>query len=56
MQTRLLKKIKSILEKQQVDKAWLFGSYSRSEENGTSDIDIMVRFSKPNNRSLCCLI
>jgi predicted nucleotidyltransferase len=29
---------------QPIDKAWLFGSYSRKEANGQSDIDILVRF------------
>jgi len=34
---------------QPIDKAWLFGSYSRGEANGLSDIDILVRFV-PNSR------
>lgn len=27
-----------------IDKAWVFGSYSRGEEREDSDIDIMVRY------------
>jgi len=29
---------------QPIDKAWLFGSYSRGEDTGQSDIDILVSF------------
>jgi predicted nucleotidyltransferase len=29
-----------------IEKAWLFGSYSRGEDTCESDIDIMVRFDK----------
>jgi predicted nucleotidyltransferase len=34
-------------EKYGVNKLALFGSYSRDEQTGSSDIDIMVDFSKP---------
>lgn len=34
----------SFFEKQPVEKAWIFGSYSRGEETKDSDVDIMVRF------------
>lgn len=44
--------ITRILEEQPVEKAWLFGSYSRDEESDTSDVDLMIRFQKPNNISL----
>jgi hypothetical protein len=29
---------------QPIEKAWIFGSYARSEENQESDIDILVNF------------
>jgi predicted nucleotidyltransferase len=29
-----------------VDKAWVFGSFSRNEEDDKSDIDLLVQFSK----------
>jgi predicted nucleotidyltransferase len=31
---------------QPVQKAWLFGSFSRGEERRDSDVDILVRFDK----------
>jgi predicted nucleotidyltransferase len=37
---------------QPVDKAWLFGSYSRGEANPHSDVDILVSFSSDSNISL----
>jgi hypothetical protein len=30
---------------QPIEKAWIFGSYARCEENTKSDIDILVNFS-----------
>jgi len=36
--------IQKCLRKQPVEKAWLFGSYSRGEETEGSDVDIMVRY------------
>jgi len=35
--------IQKCLRMQPVEKAWLFGSYSRGEETEGSDVDIMVR-------------
>jgi predicted nucleotidyltransferase len=37
------------LKTQPIDKAWLFGSYSRGEATRKSDVDILVRFT-PNSR------
>lgn len=31
---------------QPVEKAWIFGSYSRGEEREDSDVDILVTFKK----------
>jgi len=43
-----LKELKPILfQKYFVDKIGYFGSYSRSEQNEDSDIDILVSFKKP---------
>ncbi len=33
-----------------VDRAWLFGSYSRGEERDSSDIDILVDYDNSNGR------
>lgn len=35
-----------------IEKAWLFGSYSRGEETRESDIDILVRFDSTANVTL----
>jgi uncharacterized protein len=40
----LINKISKYFTTQPIDKAWLFGSYARSEENKESDIDILVNF------------
>ena len=43
-----LKELKPILfQKYFVDRIGYFGSYSRSEQNEDSDIDILVSFKKP---------
>lgn len=36
-------KIKEFFKTQPVDKAWVFGSFSRGEERPDSDMDIIVR-------------
>ncbi|HKZ33737.1 MAG TPA: nucleotidyltransferase domain-containing protein [Candidatus Nanoarchaeia archaeon] len=40
-------KITTILKKNHVTKAGIFGSYSRGEQKTDSDIDILVEISKP---------
>ncbi len=35
---------------QPINKAWLFGSYSRGEEREDSDIDILVEYDRKNHR------
>jgi uncharacterized protein len=45
MQKSLINKIVAYLEKQPIEKAWIFGSYARSEDNRESDIDLLVNFS-----------
>ena len=37
---------------QPVEKAWLFGSYSRGEDTQQSDVDILVRFSSDSKINL----
>ena len=41
----LINKLTSYFAKQPIERAWIFGSYARSEENPKSDIDILVNFS-----------
>jgi predicted nucleotidyltransferase/plasmid maintenance system antidote protein VapI len=48
----LLRKIKTYLSQQPVEKAWLFGSFARGEESYDSDIDLLVRFDRSQNFDL----
>lgn len=38
--------IKDYFSTQPIDKAWIFGSYSRGEEKENSDIDILVKYDE----------
>ena len=40
----IIDKISQYFINQPIEKAWLFGSYARSQENSKSDIDILVNF------------
>ena len=44
--------IRQYFATQPISKAWLFGSYSRGEENTKSDMDILVSFDKGKRISL----
>jgi len=44
MNRAILNIISQYLHSQPIEKAWIFGSYARSEENSQSDIDILVNF------------
>ena len=46
MNPAIVKKLQTALPNYPIEKAWIFGSYSRGEETRKSDIDIMVRFDK----------
>jgi len=48
----LISKIRDYFVTQPINKAWLFGSYSRGEETENSDIDILVEYSKDEKVSL----
>jgi predicted nucleotidyltransferase len=45
----MLNDIISVLCKSPVEKAWLFGSFARNEDDSQSDIDMLIRFS-PNEK------
>ena len=47
-----LPQIRQYLSSQPIDRAWLFGSYSRGEENQDSDVDILLRYKDTNKISL----
>ncbi len=46
--------LKAYFEKSKypIEKVWLFGSYARDEAKDGSDIDLMIRFTKPNTIDL----
>lgn len=42
--------MKEYLKTQPIQKAWVFGSFSRGEENADSDIDILVQYDRANQK------
>lgn len=52
MKQTIINKLKPFFAHQPIEKAWVFGSYSRGEETNDSDIDILVRFAKDANITL----
>lgn len=42
----MLEKIRSFFASQPVNRAWVFGSYSRGEQTSDSDVDILVDFDR----------
>jgi len=44
MNRAIINKISQYFHNQPIDKAWIFGSYARAEEDSKSDIDILVNF------------
>ncbi len=42
MNTKVQETIRDYFKTQPVDKAWVFGSFSRDEERPESDVDIMI--------------
>ena len=52
MDSNVIKTIQNYFATQPVEKAWIFGSFSRGEERQDSDIDLLVVFNKNANVSL----
>ena len=52
MNNEMMHKLQECLATFPVEKAWLFGSYSRGEERPDSDIDLLVRFDEDARISL----
>lgn len=52
MNRAIVKILSKYFASQPIEKAWIFGSYARSEENNKSDIDILVNFSPESNVTL----
>lgn len=48
----LLPQVRQYLASQPIDRAWVFGSYSRGEERLDSDIDILVQYRDADKISL----
>ena len=44
MDRATINKISKYFDTQPIEKAWIFGSYARAEEDARSDIDILVNF------------
>lgn len=52
MNTALFHKISKYFENQPISRAWIFGSYARSEETKNSDLDVLVNFTPNSNITL----
>lgn len=52
MKAVIIHKLQNFFTQQPIEKAWVFGSYSRGEETTGSDIDILVRFNENVNMTL----
>lgn len=44
MNTTIVNRLTEYFASQPIERAWIFGSYARSEEDTKSDIDILVNF------------
>lgn len=53
---KIKKKIVPILKKHGVKKAGVFGSVARGEQNKKSDVDILIKFKKDDDKSLLDLV
>lgn len=49
---QMLPKVKECLARHPVERAWLFGSFSRGEDRPDSDVDILIEYSKVERLSL----
>ena len=52
MDRTIVNKLSQYFSNQPVEKAWIFGSYARSEEKRSSDLDILVNFSPDSKVTL----
>ena len=52
MNRTIVNRLSKYFASQPIEKAWIFGSYARSEENNKSDIDILVNFSPESKVTL----
>ncbi|MFN0050461.1 MAG: nucleotidyltransferase family protein [Cytophagales bacterium] len=52
MNAIIVEKVCDYFKNQPIERAWIFGSYAREEENERSDIDILVNFEADYKMSL----
>ena len=52
MKQAIINKLRTFFAVQPIEKAWVFGSYSRGNETQQSDIDILVRFDNKTQITL----
>jgi uncharacterized protein len=52
MNRAIVNRLSKYFASQPIEKAWIFGSYARSEETKKSDIDILVNFSPESKVTL----
>ena len=52
MNKTIVNKLSKYFASQPIEKAWIFGSYARAEEDGESDIDILVNFTPDSTITL----
>lgn len=50
MNPSIVNNIKEYLKSQPVQKAWVFGSFSRDEEREESDIDLLVQYDRTTHK------
>lgn len=50
MNLSIVNSLKEYLKTQPVQKAWVFGSFSRGEERPDSDIDLLVQYDRVNHK------
>lgn len=50
MNPSLISNLKEYLKTQPIQKAWVFGSFSRGEERDDSDIDLLVQYDRTNHK------
>lgn len=52
MNRTIVNKLSQYFAGQPIEKAWIFGSYARSDESRSSDLDILVNFSADSKVTL----
>lgn len=50
MDSSIINHLKEYLKTQPVQKAWVFGSFSRGEERADSDLDLLVQYDRTNHK------